>query len=165
MCNVMEMTKLRRELEAANKTIDQLMTEREDMMYHIPGVERPSPKGEIPQSAVTLSGLEAKIVFPQGSKPFLGVFADTNSMEPFDAGHIYLWIEEFDRNKLIVGDIVSYHAGGGRYIGHMIQEITEDEQGRLYRLLGWNNAGKVDTYLVRNEHIDAVLVAWINTHE
>ena len=151
------------ELEAANETIDQLMKEREDMMYHIPGLERPSPKGEIPQSAVSVSGNKVTIELPD--KAQLGVFADTNSMEPFDANHMYIWLEEFDRDKLIVGDIVSYHAGSGRYIAHMIQEITVDDQGRLYKLLGWNNAGQVDVYLVRNEHIDSVMVSWINTYK
>ena len=45
----------------------------------------------------------------------------------------------------------------------MILEITVDEEGRLYQLLGWNNAGQIDVYFVRNEHIKDLLAVWINT--
>ena len=141
--------------------VSRLENEKETMMWHIPGVERPSPKGEIPQSAVTI---DQQAVHIQVSDAHLGIFTDSNSMEPFDIDHMYIWTRNFDPNKLIEGDIVIYKVGE-RQVSHAIKEITTDEHGKLFRLVGWNNAGEIDPDLVRAEHIDSVMAGWINTYK
>ena len=128
-------------------------------------MERPSPGGVISFHDLHLSRDRGTLTVKKSSMLF-GALKDTNSMDPlFDALHTVIYTEDFNKDELKVGDIISYRAGDGRYLVHRIQEITEDDQGRLYRLLGDNNAGVRDPYLVRNEHIKYLLVGIIYTND
>ena len=148
MCIVTDYIKIlkrNKELESENAQLKAQIAELTQ-----PGVERPSPQGIILKDETGFNSDKFTIsrqlirMEPTGS----------DSMDPlFDKGDLVLGVEDFDRNNLIVGDIVVYHSGGGHYTVHRIVKITEDAQGRLYRLCGDNNANKIDPYLVRNEHI------------
>jgi len=131
----------------------------------VPGMERPSPAGVISFSDLSLSRDRGTLTVKKSGMIF-SALKDTNSMDPlFDTRHTLIMTEDFEKNNLIVGDIVSYHAGSGRYIVHRIQEITQDSEGRLYTLLGDNNAGQRDSFLVRNEHIKYLVVGIIYTND
>jgi len=121
------------------------------------GVERPSPQGVILKDETYFQAdkfiISRKLVRmePTGS----------DSMDPlFDKGDLVIGLADFDRNSLKVGDVVVYGANA-QYIVHRIHSITEDSQGRLYRLVGDNNGGRIDPYLVRNEHLIYLVVGVI----
>ena len=128
----------------------------------VSGTERPSPQGWIDRKDTTFYSAKFTV---HGKKLHFGYLADTNSMDGYmDYPHLTVGEMDFDRNTLRVGDIVTYHAGSGRYIIHQITGIEEDEQGRLYTLQGTNNS-EPDSYLVRNEHIYSVLIGILYTKE
>ena len=130
-----------------------------------PGKERPSPAGVIPFSDLHLSS-DRNVMTLNKSGLVFGSLMDTNSMDPlFDANHTLIMTDDFDRDALVVGDIISYHVGSGQYIVHRIDEIIVDDYGRLYHLLGDNNAGQRDSYRVRNEHITYLIVGIIYTKD
>ena len=129
----------------------------------IPGAEKPSPAGIIPMGNVSWKTGEITIKVPGLT---LAALEDSNSMDPlFDRGHLLIETTEFNPDELVVGDIVSYHAGSGSYIVHRIESIEEDENGRLFRFLGDNNVGRRDPYLVRAEHLRALVVGIIYTKD
>ena len=128
----------------------------------VSGIERPSPQGWIDRNNLTYHPAKFTV---HGKKLHFGYLADTNSMDGYmDYPHLTIGEIDFDRDTLRVGDIVTYHAGSGRYIIHQITGIEEDEQGRLYTLQGTNNS-EPDSYLVRNEHIYSVLIGILYTKE
>ncbi len=118
--------------------------------------EQPSPQDFIKrhqifwnedEGSVTIHGIKGRVRIPE--------IADTNSMDGLmDYGHNVLLVEEFDRNKLIVGDIVVFRPTMYRTnsIIHRISKIGEDEDGRWYFTRGDNNAIR-DPYRLRNQHI------------
>jgi hypothetical protein len=125
------------------------------------GLERPSPMGTIPQSAIKLYADEVSI--KGNNLTLLKEITDTNSMDPLlDTGHTLIAKTNFDYDALVEGDIVAYHAGSGRYICHRIIKIEYDNQGRLYTLEGDNN-NNPDPYLVRNAHIKFLIVGILYT--
>lgn len=82
----------------------------------IPRMERQSPSGVIFFSDLNLSRDRGTLTVNKSSMIF-SALKDTNSMDPlFDARHTLIMTEDSNKNALIVGDIVSYHAGSGRYI-------------------------------------------------
>jgi hypothetical protein len=148
---------------------DLLLTENEDLRNQVyklehppPAVERPSPKGEIPRSAVKVYADRVEIRIPNLKRAIL---TNSNSMEPWDKGHTLLLKEEFDRDLLEVGDIPVYDMGDGNNIIHQVIRIDEDEQGRFYTMQGLNNVGWPDKDLPRNENMEHIVVVWINTYQ
>jgi len=126
------------------------------------GMERPSPPGTMPQSAVKQYSDRIKVE-QQGLK-LLKSIRGTNSMDPlFDRGHTLIARDSFNHEDLVEGDIVVYYAYG-RYIVHRITVIAEDEQGRAYTLEGDNN-NEPDPYIVRDEHIKYLVVGIVYTSE
>ena len=126
----------------------------------VSGVERISPQGWVPYEDV--SRRYDKVII-KGKKLVYGILADTNSMDRFmDHSHMVVCETDFDRGKLIVGDIISFNAGTGSDILHQIIKIVEDGQGRLYTVQGTNN-DRPDPYQIRNQHIKGVLVTLIYT--
>ena len=147
MCNVMEMTKLRRENEALKAKL---------ALFQTPCIERPSPRGVIEFDQVEF--LAGKVVIKYPSLVCM-LPTGSDSMDPLlDLGDIVIGTEDFDKDSLVVGDIVVYYYGGTIPAVHRIDSITLDMQGRLYRLLGDNNGGNLDPYLVRNDHIKYLVV-------
>ena len=121
-----------------------------------PGLERPSPQGVITKEETRFNDeftINRKLVRMEPT--------GTDSMDPlFDKGDLVIGLGDFDHKSLIVGDVVVYDVGR-RYIVHRICSITEDDDGRLYRLTGDNNAGEIDPYLVRDSHIKYLVVGVI----
>ena len=79
-------------------------------------------------------------------------------MDPlFDSGDLVIGASDFDKGLLKVGDVVVLTNS----IVHRIHSIEVDGQGRLYRLLGDNNGGEIDPFLVRDEHIKYLVVGII----
>ena len=109
-------------------------------------------------SASDISYIDGKIVI-QGIKPdvWLTTVQDTNSMDPtVDAGHTCILINSFKHEDLSTGDVVVYTES----ILHRIIKIEHDKQGRRYTLKGDNNYKK-DPYIVRDEHINWLLIGII----
>lgn len=137
------------ELLKAKRQIRQLEAELAKLKQ-LSGMERPSPKGVIEPASLHFYSDRLTIRHPRLIQMLP---TGSDSMDPlFDEGDVVIGIEDFDRDSLIVGDMVVYHAGGGHYWSHRIVSILVDAQGRLYRLKGDNN-DRIDPYLVRNQHI------------
>lgn len=94
--------------------------------------------------------------------PIVKIFsiADTNSMDGLlDIGHNVIATDEFDRNKLAIGDIVVYRVYT-KLIVHRIVEIKEDKNGRIYRCRGDNNIVE-DPYYLRDLNIKYLVLGVI----
>ena len=116
------------------------------------GKERPSPGNWISLTQEERRVLEGQltVAFKRSIKIF-GI-ADTNSMDGLlDIGHNVIATDTFQREKLIVGDIVIYQAGGPLIV-HRIVKITEDSYGRIYRTQGDNNI-EIDRHPLRDINI------------
>lgn len=90
------------------------------------------------------------------SNTTIAQFTDTNSMDPMidvNANSIEVAPE---KDRLRVGDIVSYESEGKTII-HRIVSISEDENGTFYVTKGDNN-NLPDKYKVRFEQIKGVVV-------
>lgn len=149
--------------------IDSLRAQVEDLQQQIfrlehpePAQERPSPKGEIPRSAVKFYKDRVEIRIPNLKR---AVLVNSNSMEPWDKGHTLILKEDFARDLLEVGDIPVYDMGDGDNIIHQVIRIDEDGQGRFYTMQGLNNQGWPDKDLPRNENMEHIVVGWINTYQ
>ena len=124
----------------------------------VSGVERISPQGWVPYEKVSRGYDKVTI---KGKKLRYGILADTNSMDRFmDHPHMVVTETDFDRSKLIVGDIISFNAGTGSDILHQIIRIKTDGQGRCYTVQGTNN-DRPDPYEIRDQHIRGVLITVI----
>ena len=89
-----------------------------------------------------------------GLPPIVKIFsiADTNSMDGLlDIGHNVIATDNFGKSKLSIGDIVIYQVYLTKIV-HRIVEITEDNNGRIYRCRGDNNVD-TDPYYLRDENI------------
>jgi len=121
----------------------------------------PSPRDIIPQGDISydseLHTLTIKNIEPS---IWLTSVADTNSMDGLlDYGHTCILTNAFKYEDLAVGDVVVYWNGSQNII-HQIIKIKEDALGRVYTLKGINNASP-DPYLIRDEHIQTLLLGII----
>ena len=129
------------------------------------GVERPSPVGTIPQSAV--ERFADRIVIKQPGLKLIKDIADTNSMDPlFDTDHtlIVRSKDSFDANDLKEGDIIIYLNGDGRLVVHRVIQVDADEQGKFYKCEGDNN-NRPDAYIIRDINIKYLVAGVIYTKQ
>lgn len=102
---------------------------------------------------VTVSGLEPPV--------WLTTVQDTNSMDGLiDIGHHAILIGEFDRNSLIVGDVICFLNPKGGQTLHRINRIGSDEHGRWYKTKG-DQTTREDNFYLRNDHIKYLLIGVI----
>jgi len=101
-------------------------------------LERISPNDWIKQDQIDY--IEKANLLTIKLKPNVEIFgvADTGSMDGLlDYGHSVILTDNFDRNKLAVGDIIAYRYYT-KLILHRIVEVHEDKHGRWYRTRGDN---------------------------
>jgi len=116
------------------------------------GKERISPNDWVKRDQIDYDEdtAELRIILPPNVKIFS--IADTNSMDGLlDIGHNVIATDNFDKSKLSIGDIVIYQVYLTKIV-HRIVEITEDNNGRIYRCRGDNNVD-TDPYYLRDENI------------
>ncbi len=122
------------------------------------GIERTSPNDWVKEDQIR--------VYPNGvtldlSNAVFTSYADTNSMDPLldkDTNGIEM---RPIKEKLQVGDIVSYHSSiVDAVIVHRIIEIGKDSRGTYYIVKGDNNSVP-DPERVRFEQMEGVVVALI----
>ena len=122
------------------------------------GIERISPNDWVGRDQITYNGEFVAIKI----KPNVKIFsiADTNSMDGIlDIGHNVIATDNFDKSKLVVGDIVIYQIYTTKIV-HRIVSIGEDENGRIYRCRGDNNVS-IDPYYLRDLHIKYLVLGVI----
>ncbi len=116
------------------------------------GRERPSPGDWIARDKINYDREEGILTIELGPGGKIFSIADTNSMDGLlDIGHNVIATDTFDREKLGVGDIVIYQAGGPLIV-HRIIKIYEDAHGRIYRTQGDNNV-EIDRHPLRDMNI------------
>lgn len=116
------------------------------------GLERISPNDWVKRDQIEY--LEESQLLTIKLPPHVRIFniADTDSMDGLmDIGHNVIATDNFDKNKLAVGDMVVYQIYLTKIV-HRIVEIREDSIGRVYRCRGDNNID-TDPYYLRDLHI------------
>ncbi len=124
------------------------------------GLERISPNDWVKRDQIDY--IEKSNLLTIKLPPIVKIFgvADTGSMDGLlDYGHNVIATDEFDRSKLAVGDIVVYQVYTTKIV-HRIVEITEDKNGRIYRMRGDNNIN-IDPYYLRDLHIKWLVIGII----
>lgn len=117
------------------------------------GLERISPNDWVKIAQIQYDA-GAKTLSITGLEPEVRVFgiADTGSMDGLmDYGHNVILTNNFDKDKLAVGDIVAFQVWA-KLVLHRIVEMGEDDQGKWYHTRG-DNCVTNDPYRLRNKDI------------
>ena len=124
-----------------------------EMPYSVSGAEIYSPGDWIAKEQIKLYNNSVLLKIENAT---IAGFTDTNSMDPVIDKHANS-IEIIPiKDKLKIGDIVSYEFEGKKII-HRIVNISEDENGTYYVMKGDNNRYN-DKNKIRFERISGVVV-------
>ena len=126
------------------------------------GKERISPNDWIRRDQIKYDPI-TRTVSIGGLEPEVKVFgvADTGSMDGLvDFGHSVILTDNFDKDKLAIGDIIAYYQISLNLTLHRIVEMGLDSQGKWYHTRG-DNCIDNDGYRLRKEHIKYLLLGII----
>ena len=125
------------------------------------GKERISPNDWIKRDQIHYD-LKTQTLTVTDLPPIVKIFsvADTNSMDGLlDIGHSVIATDEFSCQQLAPGDIIIYQVYTTKVV-HRIVEITEDNNGRIYRCRG-DNCIDIDPYYLRDLNIKYLVIGII----